>query len=107
MNYRLTTSARNGLRDIYQYTVKNFGQTQAELYLGGLDYTFDLLTDNPKLGQQAGENTYRYLYKGHYVFYMIEGDTTATRSTASCYTAYPQYENETARWQWKEKQPLK
>lgn len=75
MNYRLTTHAKNDVRDIHRYTVKHFGNIQAEHYLGGLNYTFDLLTDNPKLGMPANGNTRCFIYKEHNVIYSIENET--------------------------------
>ncbi len=80
MNVRLTSRAKNDLRDIYRYSVENFGQTQAEKYLGGLEHMFDLLIDNPHLGKSMDEESRRYVYKGHYVIYTIEVDTVVIHS---------------------------
>lgn len=71
---RLTRRAKADIKEIYRYTVRNFGTTQAELYLGGLDYTFDLLTDSPKLGKAVRNGIRRYRYKMHYVFYRLKDD---------------------------------
>ena len=72
MIYRLTRRAQADIEQIYRYTIENFGAVQAELYLGGLDYTFDLLTDNPNMGIQFSGQVRRYTYKHHYVFYRVE-----------------------------------
>jgi toxin ParE1/3/4 len=75
MNYRLTQRAKADIKEIYRYTVDNFGAVQAGLYLGGLEYTFDLLTGNPRLGLLFAGEIRRYIYKQHYVFYRLEGET--------------------------------
>ncbi len=72
MKVRRTRRADADIKAIYQYTVEKFGETQAELYLGGLDYTFDLLSDNPRLGKAIGSKRHRYRYREHYVFYKVE-----------------------------------
>ena len=51
MIYRLTRQAQSDIKDIYRYTVEYFGEEQAREYLDGLEYSFDLLTDNPKIGR--------------------------------------------------------
>ena len=62
MNLRLTRQAKSDLKTIYHYTVENFGEGQAQEYLDGLDYSFDLLTDNPKMGRLFDESSRRYIY---------------------------------------------
>ena len=47
MTYRLTRKAKSYIKTIYRYTVEYFGEGQAQEYLDGLEYSFDLLTDNP------------------------------------------------------------
>ncbi len=71
MTYRLTRQARSDIKAIYHYTVEYFGEGQAEEYLGGLEYSFDLLTDNPNLGRAFEGNIRRYVYKSHLVYYRI------------------------------------
>lgn len=67
MNLRLTQLAKSDLKEIYRYTVENFGESQAREYLEGLDHSFDLLTDNPKMGRLVEENIRRYIFKSHLV----------------------------------------
>ena len=74
MNYRLTRRAKADIQNIYRYTAEQFGETQSELYLGGFDYIFDLLTDSPTLGKPFEENVRRYLYREHYVYFEIESE---------------------------------
>lgn len=72
MIYRLTRQAKSDIKAIYRYTVKYFGEGQAQEYLEGLEYSFDLLTDNPNMGRLFHEHTRRYVYKSHLVYYEIK-----------------------------------
>ncbi len=74
MIVRLSRRAQSDIKQIYRYTVENFGETQAELYLGGLDYTFDLLSDSPMMGKTYSGDVRHYLYKMHRVFYILQDD---------------------------------
>lgn len=71
MTFRLTRQAQSDIKAIYHYTVEFFGEGQAHEYLEGLDYSFDLLTDNPKLGRLWDGKGRRYVYKSHLVYYRI------------------------------------
>ena len=53
--YRLSVRARSQLIDIYEFTTTTFGQYQAEAYHAGLERTFGLLADFPRIGQQVDE----------------------------------------------------
>jgi len=74
MIYRLTRQAQSDIKAIYHYTVENFGEEQAKEYLNGLGYSFDLLTDNPKIGRLWDGKGRRYIYKSHLVYYRILED---------------------------------
>lgn len=80
MTYKLTVQAQSDIKAIYRYTVENFGEGQAEEYLGGLGYSFDLLTDNPKIGRAVDGKRRRYVYREHVVYYrIIEDEILITR----------------------------
>ena len=72
MTYRLTRQAKSDIKAIYRYTVEYFGEGQAQEYLDGLEYSFDLLTDNPNIGRLFEGNMRRYVYKSHLVYYEIK-----------------------------------
>ncbi len=74
MIYRLTRQAQSDIKEIYRYTVEYFGEDQAREYLDGLEYSFDLLTDNPKLGRRWDGKGRRYIYKSHFVYYRLLKD---------------------------------
>ena len=67
MTYRLTRQAKSDIKAIYRYTVEYFGEGQAQEYLDGLEYSFDLLADNPNMGRLFDEKIRRYIYKSHLV----------------------------------------
>ena len=80
MTYRLTRQAQSDIKAIYRYTVEFFGEGQAQEYLEGLDYSFDLLTDNPKIGRAIDGKRRRYVYREHFVYYrIIKEDIIITR----------------------------
>ena len=55
MTYKLSRQAQSDIKATIRYTVEYFGEGQAEEYLSGLSYSFDLLTDNPKIGRAVDE----------------------------------------------------
>ena len=71
MTYQLSRLAQSNIKAIYRYTVKYFGEGQAKEYLDGLNYSFELLTDNPKLGRLWDGKGRRYVYKNHLVYYRL------------------------------------
>ena len=71
MTYRLSRQARSDIKAITRYTVEYFGEGQAQEYLDGLFYSFDLLMDNPKMGRAFEGTMRRYVFKSHLVYYEI------------------------------------
>ncbi len=70
--YSLSLKAAADLDGIYEYTLLNFGQTQARKYLMGLHECFERLADNPYYGRSVVElasNLRRLEYQSHVVFY--------------------------------------
>lgn len=78
MIYELSEHARTDIKEIIRYTIDHFGADQADEYTDGLFYSFDLLTDNPRLGKSVlralSRNLRRYTYRSHYVVYEIRPD---------------------------------
>jgi len=75
MRYELSERARTDIKDIIRYTIEFFGKQQAEEYIDGLYYSFEILTDNPRLGKGVSNDfdadLRRYSYRSHYVIYEI------------------------------------
>ncbi len=73
MTYRLSNKAEQDLRNIYRYTVSNFGQLQAEAYLSGLEETLVQVSDTLTLAQKVDDirkGYRRYLYQEHAVYFI-------------------------------------
>jgi len=73
-DYKLTTAAKNDLKEIWQYTVEKWGEKQAENYIYQLEKKFKELIKTPKLGRSRLEirKGYRSLPEGkHISFYRV------------------------------------
>ena len=73
--YRLTTKAAADLDGIYEYTILNFGLQKAQEYLRGLHERFQVLADNPRLGNSTKHQALRlrrWKYQSHVVFYVLK-----------------------------------
>ena len=94
MEYELSELARSNIKDIARYTIENFGEAQADEYLDGLFYSFDLLTDNPRMGKHVvsdlSGNLRRYTYRSHYVIYEIREKIIRIATIRSTRQSLPQ-----------------
>ena len=66
--YRLSLQAGKQIRDIGRFTLRRFGVYQAEAYHAGLERTFGLLADFPKMGVAADEllvGVRRFRFQSH------------------------------------------
>jgi len=73
-------SASLKIDEIYQYTVKNWGEEQAKTYINGLFKTFDntgssLVTSYP-IPADFGVDGFYFRYEKHYIYwkYLNSGD---------------------------------
>jgi toxin ParE1/3/4 len=74
--YRVSARARSQLLDIYDFSVASFGVYQAEAYIAGLERTFDLLANFPRIGQLVEELApahRRFRFQSHSILYTEEG----------------------------------
>lgn len=81
--FRLSDRARADLIDIYDFTEARFGQYQADAYHAGLQGTFDLLSDFPRIGQPVDElraGYRRFRFQSHFVFYTAETNGVVIRA---------------------------
>lgn len=73
--YRLSIQTEADLLQIYDFTELRFGQYQAKAYHAGLEHSFSLLADFPRLGISADEfvvGLRRFRFQSHYIFYSEE-----------------------------------
>ena len=82
-DYRLSKQAEADLLSIYDFTQTTFGQYQAEAYHAGLERSFGLLADFPRMGISADElvaGFRRFRFQSHYIFYSEEADHILIRA---------------------------
>ena len=71
-NYRLSRQAVADLLTIYASTEEKFGKYQADAYHAGLERSFALLADFPRMGTSADELVFgfrRFRFQSHFIFY--------------------------------------
>ena len=71
--YRLSNRAVSDLESIAEYTIEQFGITQARKYRDGLGSCFEYLADNPNLGhsaEQLATGLKRFSHQSHTIFYV-------------------------------------
>jgi len=74
-SYRLSERAREQILAIYEYTQETFGPYQADAYHSGLEHSFALLADFPKIGldvESLSPRLRRFRFQSHAIFYTIE-----------------------------------
>lgn len=75
--YKLLPQAEADYFAIYVYTHENFGEAQAEKYIGGLLDTFTLITEYNGIGRDIGHvraGYFRYEYESHTIYYRQDQD---------------------------------
>jgi toxin ParE1/3/4 len=80
--FRLSARAEVDLLDIYEYTESTFGTYQAEAYHAGLERTFDLLANFPRIGASVDDiasGFRRFRFQAHVVFYSEDHDGVVIR----------------------------
>ena len=71
MIYELSRKALRQIEEIIRYTDENSGGPQTEEYISGLYHSFDILSDNPKMGRQYNDRRRRYIYRSHQIYHRI------------------------------------
>ncbi len=82
-DFRLSVRAERDLITVYAYTEETFGVYQAEAYHAGLERTFDLLANFPRIGRIEAEmapGIRRFRFQSHNVFYSEEHDFVLIRA---------------------------
>ena len=70
--YKLSKLAAQDFAAIFEYTLLNFGEKQAEKYLAQLEDIFNLLVASPKIGMECGEyiaGIRRHYHQNHAIYY--------------------------------------
>ncbi len=74
MRVKLSREASASIDEIIVYTDTHFGARQTDEYIDGLYYSFELLSDNPRMGREWAPGRRRYIYRSHVIYYRIEPD---------------------------------
>jgi len=72
--YKLSNKAVEDFGSIFEYTLQNFGEAQADLYTEDLEYCLKALSEFPLIGRDCKEirvGVYRHDHKQHAIFYRI------------------------------------
>ena len=78
-DYVLTEQARQDFRDIYRYSLKRWGEAQADKYTSGLLDQFDMLATFPGMGLPFYKPSYgllKFPYEYHMIAYRIFDEAT-------------------------------
>ncbi len=70
--YRFTAHAQRDLINIVNYTIKNWGKTQASIYIDGLEELAGNLAKSPTLGtcrNDLKDGLLSFPYQSHILFY--------------------------------------
>lgn len=74
-SFRFSVRAEEDLVEIYTYGILQFGYTQANNYILGLEETLLKLAQFPFMGKQSdlvSKGLRSFVYKSHLIFYQLE-----------------------------------
>lgn len=71
MKFQLSKWADRDLDKLTASSIRDFGVAQTQIHMGGLDYLFELLAENPKLGRKWKGDIYKHPYRSHIIYYRI------------------------------------
>ena len=74
MIYELSRKALSRIEEIIRYTDENFGESQTREYIVDLYRSFEILSENPRMGRQYDEHRRRHIYRSHQIYYRILKD---------------------------------
>ena len=76
-SYYFARHAKQDLTRIVDHTLEQWGHTQAEKYINGLEQQCQTLADNPNMGTQRHslmEGLMSFPYESHTLFYLQQAD---------------------------------
>ena len=76
-SYKLSRAAEKSLAEIVAYSDATFGAMQTAAYVAGLEASFNILVNYPRIGVASFEikaGLRRYRHQSHYIFYTEQGD---------------------------------
>lgn len=76
MPVRISRRATRDVREIWDYTVEQWGQGQAEIYVGRIEAAVEAIALEPGLGRrcdETGRGYRRYIVGSHILFHRTAG----------------------------------
>jgi toxin ParE1/3/4 len=76
-DYKLSRNAGLKLRDIFEYTDETFRRYQPDNYHAGLEKTFGLIAEFPRIGRAVDElfpGLRIFRFQSHHISYALEDD---------------------------------
>ncbi len=73
-SYHLTNKAIQDLEDIWNYTIEEWSENQADKYYFSIINSFNTIANDPQIGKnynQIKNNLLGYLHNQHIIFYII------------------------------------
>lgn len=80
MKLVVSPRAQADIDDIWEYTVRRWGERQAEAYIGLIKEGVDAIAENPAVGRPCDDvrpGYRRYLVGSHVLFYRVRTDDVA------------------------------
>lgn len=72
-SYVLAEDADADLQNIYLFTLDNWGEAQAEIYINSLFSSFETLASHPEMGRlrtELGKDIRSFVHKRHIIYYV-------------------------------------
>lgn len=70
LSIKITQHAAKQLKNIYEYSIKNWGLEKAKEYLTNLHKTISLLAHSPSIAMQYNKNIYYFPSQSHIIYFI-------------------------------------
>ncbi|MWP48304.1 type II toxin-antitoxin system RelE/ParE family toxin [Gilliamella sp. Lep-s21] len=70
LSIKITRHAAKQIKNIYQYSIKNWGKEKAKDYLIGLHKTIFLLAQSPSIAVQYDKGIYYFPSQSHIIYFI-------------------------------------
>lgn len=70
LSIKITQNTAKQLKNIYEYSIKNWGQEKAKEYFSHLHKTLSSLAQSPSIAMQYDKNIYYLLSQSHIIYFI-------------------------------------
>lgn len=70
LSIKITQHTAKQLKNIYEYSIKNWGQEKAKEYLTHLHKTISLLAQSPSIAMQYEKDIYYFPSQSHIIYFI-------------------------------------